>query len=145
MEGAGRFAPLESDANQFTDFGINVHIVEPGEANALYHAESVQEGFLVLHGECLLVIEEQERTLRAWDFVHFPPGTRHVVVGAGDGPCAILMVGARREDGTVHYPVSEVAARHDASASAPTDSSREAYAGRRKPMVPEPNAWPLGQ
>ena len=143
MENAGRFAPLESKANAFTDFGINVHIVEPGEANALYHAENVQEGFLVLHGECLLVIEEQERTLCAWDFVHFPPGTRHVVVGAGDGPCAILMVGARREDATVHYPVSEVAARHDASASSPTDSSREAYAGRDAPPVPEPNVWPL--
>ncbi len=117
-------------------FGINVHIVEPGEPNALYHAESNQEGFLVLHGECLLVVEEQERTLRRWDFVHFPPGTRHVVVGAGDGPCAILMVGdARSEDDTLTYPVSEVAAKHGASARRDDRASRArrtpAWAGIR--------------
>ena len=85
------------------------------------------EDFLVLHGECIAIIEEEERPLRQWDFVHCPPGTRHVFVGAGDGPCAILMIGARdREDETV-YPASEVAARYGASAAETTTSGREAY------------------
>ena len=83
----------------FEQYGVNVHVVKPGQANCLYHEESNQEDFLVLHGECILVVEEQERRLRQWDFFHCPPGTRHVFVGAGDGPCAILMIGARdRED-----------------------------------------------
>jgi hypothetical protein len=41
------------------------------------------------------VIENEERRLKQWDFVHCPPMTEHVFVGAGDGPCAIVMVGAR--------------------------------------------------
>jgi uncharacterized cupin superfamily protein len=118
---------FEPDAAPFDEYGINIHVIEPGVANCLYHEESTQEDFLVLAGECVLVIEEQERPLRQWDFVHCPAGTRHVFVGAGDGPCAILMVGARREGATVHYPVSEVAARHGASAVRATDQSREAY------------------
>ena len=142
---SGRFLPLESEANPFTQFGINVHIVEPGEPNALYHAESNQEAFLVLHGECILVVEEQERRLRRWDFVHFPPGTRHVVVGAGDGPCAILMVGTRDPDDTLTYPASEVAAKHGASARATTDSAAEAYGHWDRETTVEAPVWPLDE
>jgi oxalate decarboxylase/phosphoglucose isomerase-like protein (cupin superfamily) len=60
---------------------------------ALYHSEGVQEGFFVLSGECTLIVEEEERQLRQWDYFHCPAETRHVIVGAGDGPCAILMLG----------------------------------------------------
>ena len=70
----------------------------------MYHAESSQEDFLVLAGTCLLIVEEEERELRAWDFVHCPPGTRHTFVGTGDEPCVIFMTGARQEDGTIVYP-----------------------------------------
>ncbi len=66
----------------------------------MYHGEEDQEDFLVLYGECLLIVEGEERRLEAWDFVHCPPYTRHVFVGAGDGPCAILMVGGRRGEGS---------------------------------------------
>jgi uncharacterized cupin superfamily protein len=112
----------------FETFGIGVHVIWPGQPNGLYHKESNQEDFLVLSGECLVLIEEQERRLRAWDFVHCPPGTKHIFVGAGDGPCAILMVGARSKDKRVSYPASELAARHGAAAREPTTSAREAYA-----------------
>jgi uncharacterized cupin superfamily protein len=107
----------------------------------MYHSESVQEDFLVLAGECLLVVEDEERRLRAWDFVHCPPGISHIFVGAGDGPCAILMVGARRPGKSLHYPVSEVAARHGASVAEPTSSPDEAYAGWEE-MDPEPTRLP---
>ena len=122
--GHGVFCPFESpDADfeadvRFEDFGINVHVVQPGQANAMYHAENRQEDFLVLHGECIAIIEDEEHHLRQWDLVHCPRGTRHVFVGAGDGPCAILMVGARRGDKT-EYPPSEAAARHGAAAEDP--------------------------
>jgi uncharacterized cupin superfamily protein len=127
----------------FEDYGVNVHVVAPGQANGLYHEESNQEDFLVLHGECIAIIEEQERRLKAWDFVHCPPGTRHVFVGAGDGPCAILMIGARDPDDRLEYPASEVAARHGAVADPPTSSAREAHRDF-PPSTAERFPWPLG-
>ncbi len=100
----GALYPLEPREAPFRDIGVNVRVLWPGDANALYHHEDAQEGFLVLSGECLLVVEEQERPLRQWDYFHCPPGTRHVIVGAGDGPCVVLMIGARRAAGDVRLP-----------------------------------------
>ncbi len=142
-EKGGAVFPLEGREAPFRDIGVNVHVIWPGEPSALYHSEGVQEGFLVLAGECLLVVEEQERPLRQWDYVHCPAGTRHIFVGAGDGPCAILMIGARPEQEQLHYPVSEIAAKHGASVATATDDPGEAYAnwpGEYKPVRLE---WPL--
>ena len=111
----------------FPDFGINIQVLEPGQPNCMYHGENAQENFLVLAGECLLLVEGEERPLKQWDFVHCPPWTEHVFVGAGDGPCVILMVGARSGPG-VHYPVSELAARYGASVAEETSDWRQAYA-----------------
>jgi uncharacterized cupin superfamily protein len=116
-ERGGIWTELDTREAPFEDYGINVHVVQPGQANAKYHAENRQEDFLVLQGECIAIIEETEQHLRAWDFVHCPRGTRHVFVGAGDGPCAILMVGARPSD--AEYPPSEVAAKYGAAAADP--------------------------
>jgi uncharacterized cupin superfamily protein len=114
----GLWTELEPEDARFEDYGINVHVVQPGQPNAMYHGEDAQEDFLVLHGECIAIIEDEEHRLQAWDFVHCPRGTRHVFVGAGDGPCAILMVGARRGEKS-EYPPSEAAARHGAAAEDP--------------------------
>jgi uncharacterized cupin superfamily protein len=111
----------------FPQLGFRLHVLEPGNPSGLYHAESQQEDFLVLAGECLLVVEEEERRLRAWDFVHCPPGMRHVFV-ATDRRCVILMTGARAEEGTILYPLSDAAARHGAAAGAETNSPHDAYA-----------------
>jgi uncharacterized cupin superfamily protein len=112
----------------FAQLGITLAVLEPGRPSGLYHAESSQEDFLVLSGECLLLIEEQERRLQAFDFVHCSPGTRHAFVGAGDGPCVLLMVGARGPERSIEYPASELARRHGAEVAEPTTSPREAYA-----------------
>jgi uncharacterized cupin superfamily protein len=114
----GHWTELEPREARFEDYGINVHVVLPGQPNAMYHGEDAQEDFLVLHGECIAIVEDEELRLRAWDLVHCPRGTRHVFIGAGDGPCAILMVGARRGEKT-EYPPSEIAARHGAVAEDP--------------------------
>jgi len=98
-EKGGATYPLEPREHPFA-------VLPPGEPNALYHSEGVQEGFLVLSGECTLIVEEEERPLRRWDYFHCPAETRHVIVGAGDGPCAILMIGARPEVETLLYPAS---------------------------------------
>jgi quercetin dioxygenase-like cupin family protein len=109
---------------EFAQLGINLTILKPGQHN-LYHAESNQEAFLVLSGECILLVEGEERRLRSWDFFHCPPWTEHGVASAGDGPCVILMVGAR--SGTEwRYPASELAARYGASVAAETDDWRQA-------------------
>jgi uncharacterized cupin superfamily protein len=115
-------------ATPFPHFGINVQVLWPGQPNGYYHAEDAQEDFLILSGECILLIESEERRLRAWDFVHCPPGTEHIFVGAGDGPCALVAVGARNVEGGIVYPASELAQRHGAGASATTTDPHEAYA-----------------
>ena len=111
---------------EFPQLGINITVLEPGQ-RSLYHAEENQESFLVLSGECLLLVEEEERRLRPFDFFHAPPWTAHAFVGAGEEPCAILMAGARFGPG-VRYPRSELAARHGASVEKETSDWREAYA-----------------
>ena len=112
---------------RFPDYGIGLQVLWPGQPNGMYHSESVQEDFLVVAGECLLLIEGEERRLRAWDFVHCPDGTEHIFVGAGSGPCVIVMAGSRAEH-TIRYPVSELAGRHGASVEVETGVPKEAYA-----------------
>lgn len=134
---------LEPEGGGWPDTGVNVQIMQPGQPNCRYHSEPVQEDFLVLHGECIAILDGEERQLRQWDFLHCPAGTEHVFVGAGDGPCAVLMIGSRRED-AAHYPVNEVAAKYDASVTTPTDVPAEAYADwRTEPRRPTSNPWPL--
>jgi uncharacterized cupin superfamily protein len=94
----------------------------------MYHHEDDQEDFLVLSGECILIVEGEERPLRAWDFVHCPGGTEHIFVGAGDGPCVIFMVGARAHRGSGAYVRSDAALRHGAGVEVETTEAKEAYA-----------------
>jgi uncharacterized cupin superfamily protein len=138
----GTWCALEADDAHFSHFGIGPHLLMPGQANGRYHAETNQEGFLVLAGECIAIVEGEERHMRQWDYLHCPPGTYHITVGAGDGPCVILMVGARRPDRTIHYPVSELADRYGASTPHETDRPREAYADLARTTTRQPAPWP---
>jgi uncharacterized cupin superfamily protein len=119
---------FEGDAAPFKQVGYTLAVLEPGRPSGMYHREADQEDFLVLSGECLLLVEGEERRLRAWDFVHCPAGTEHIFVGAGDGPCVIFMAGAREHRGSAEYPRNDVAVRHGAGVEADTDESKEAYA-----------------
>ena len=141
-EKGGATYPLESREWPFRNVGVRVTVLSPGEPNALYHSEGVQEGFLVLSGEATLVVEEEECPLRQWDYFHCPAETSHVIVGAGEGPCAILMLGARPEVETLRYPVSEAAAHHGASATKDTEDPDEAYADWPGEYVPVRLPWP---
>jgi quercetin dioxygenase-like cupin family protein len=138
----GTWCSFEPPESRSPLLGIGVHVLGPGETPGFYHAESNQEGFLVLAGECLAIVEGQERRLRAWDYLHCPPGTAHITIGAGEMPCAILMVGTRSPDAKIHYLVEPAAARYGASVEAATDSPQEAYAGS-PPIVPAQSPWPL--
>ncbi len=110
---------------------VNPFVLMPGEPMAMYHREADQEAFFVVSGEAILIVEGEERTLRAWDFVHSPPQTRHVIVGAGSGPCVVIAVGAREHDGrpdALGFPADDVARRHGASVEADTMDGGVAYA-----------------
>ena len=143
-EAEWRYAPgrgaacLFEGEPEFAQVGVNVQVLEPGQAMAMYHWEVDQEDFLVLAGEALLVVEGEERRLRRWDFVHCPPETKHVIVGAGSGPCIVLAVGARDRstgEGWGGYTADETARRHGVSVEHDTTAVEEAYAsvGRRHP------------
>ena len=125
----GAYTRFEGEA-RFPSVGLNIGVLEPGQPACMYHGEDNQEDFLVLSGECLLLIEGEERRLKAWDFVHCPAWTEHVFVGAGEGPCAILAVGTRLSPDVV-YPESELAQRHRAGVERETREPSEAYANVR--------------
>jgi len=125
----GAYTRFEGEV-RFPSVGLNIGVLEPGQPACMYHGEDNQEDFLVLSGECLLLIEGEERRLKAWDFVHCPAWTEHVFVGAGEGPCAILAVGTRLSPDVV-YPESELAQRHRAGVERETREPSEAYANVR--------------
>jgi uncharacterized cupin superfamily protein len=116
------------DPQRFEQIGYAISVVQPGQPSGLYHAESNQEDFLILFGECVGLIDGQERPLRQWDFVHCPPGTAHCFIGAGDGLCVILMIGARTAEKEITYPVWDVAQGHGAGVDEETKSPAEAHA-----------------
>jgi uncharacterized cupin superfamily protein len=111
--------------------GVNLFVLEPGQPMSMYHWEADQEGFLVLSGEAVLIVEEQEHPLRQWDYFHCPAPVPHTIVGAGSGPSAILALGARIDsigENWGGYPYSELAMKHDASAEEETTEPKVAYA-----------------
>ena len=137
------FENFEQEGLGFPHFGVNIHVLQPGEPNGKYHSESAQEAFLVLEGECTLLVEGEERTLRKWDFFHCPPDTRHIFVGAGDGPCAILMIGARGEGHSLHYPFDPIAAKHNAQTPEETDDPDVAYSDWSEEWAAGKGKWPV--
>jgi uncharacterized cupin superfamily protein len=124
-EGRGARVIFEGEVD-FAQVGISVYALEPGEPMGMHHWEADQEDFLALAGEALLIIEGEDRPLRRWDFVHCPPDTKHIIVGAGEGPCVVLAVGAREHQGT------------QAGAGTPSTRSRcgiEPVSSGRRPTV----------
>jgi len=142
--GRGALCDFEGDV-EFPQLGVTLWALGPGEPMSMYHWEADQEDFLVLAGEGLLVIEGEERPLRAWDLVHCPSGTKHTIVGAGGTGCVVLAVGAREHADSPDwggYPVDEVARRHSAGVEQETNDPRQAYAPvpRRQP-APYRDGW----
>jgi uncharacterized cupin superfamily protein len=132
MHAEGRGARIMFDGEaRFPQVGVSLFVLQPGEPMGMYHWEADQEDFLVLSGEAVLLVEGAERPLRQWDFVHCPPHTSHVIIGAGDGPCAVLAIGAREHQDTPGwggYPVDPLALTHRAGVEQETTEAEEAYA-----------------
>jgi len=123
------------------EVGVRVHVLEPGKPSTLYHRETGQEGFLVVEGECLLILGDEERTLQAWDYFHCPPGVAHSFVGAGDRPCVLVTVGLRDENGSIVYERHEPALAHGAGVEEETNTPDVAYAPFPKWQPGRPRGW----
>ena len=130
FETDGRVASAREglEPEMFAEIGYTLAVLEPGKPTGMYHAETTQEDFFVVSGECLAIVEEQERRLRQFDFLHCPPGTHHIFVGLNDAPCVLLMIGSRVGERGIIYPRSEAARAHDAGVEHETDTPHEAYA-----------------
>jgi uncharacterized cupin superfamily protein len=140
-EAFGSGCVFEGPDAEFPELGININVLQPGQPLCLYHEEAAQEAFVVLGGECLLLVNGEERPLRAWDFFHSPAGTEHVIVGAGDALSIVLAVGARHQPERLRYPVSELAAKYGASADEETTEPRQAYARFSRAQAGRPDHW----
>jgi uncharacterized cupin superfamily protein len=133
-EDRGSVCPF-GDETEFDQVGVNLFVLGRGEAMGMYHWEADQEDFLVLSGEALLIVEGEERPLRQWDFVHCPAGTNHIILGAGEAPCAVLAVGAREHQAGADwggYTVDELALRHGAGVEQETTDA-DGPAPKREP------------
>jgi uncharacterized cupin superfamily protein len=117
----------------FDDLGVSLYWLQPGQPMSLYHHEAGQEDFFVLAGECMLVIEGEERPLQTWDFVHCPPRTSHTIVAVGQGPALVFAVGARKEKGSARYPVDPAAIAHGAGVPDQSATAQEVYASFGEP------------
>jgi uncharacterized cupin superfamily protein len=140
----GQYCAWEGkDAAKFAQVGINLNVLQPGVPMAMYHREDAQEDFLVLDGECIAIVEGEERRLKRWDLLHCPANVPHVVVGAGDGPALVLAVGSRsdREDHGLVYPADPTAQRHKAGVETETTDPKQAYEGMTHDWGPYKEGW----
>lgn len=142
-EALGDACIFEGDDAPFPDLGFTIAVLQPGGAGSRYHREANQENFLVLAGECILLIEDEERSLRKWDFVHCPADAEHGFVAVGTAPCVIFMTGARKgwPDKGIVYPRSELALRHGVGVETETSLPAEAYAAFPKWQPGPPKSW----
>jgi uncharacterized cupin superfamily protein len=134
----GASVEFDKGGERFDEFGINLNVLRPGQPMTMYHRERYQEGFLVLRGECLLIVEGQELPLRPWDYFHCGPDVPHGIVGAGDGLSLVLAVGNRLGPDVIVYPRDETALKHDAGVETETPHPKEAYARFTRPAPEVP-------
>ena len=132
----GSTVDFDYEVDRFEELGINLTVLEPGQPMTMYHRERYQEGFLILRGECLLIVEGQEVQMRKWDYFHCPPDVAHAVVGAGEGTSLVLAVGSRVGPDIILYPRDETALKHKAGVEQDTPSPKEAYATFTRPTPP---------
>ncbi len=130
FETDGRIAAAREglEPQMFPEIGYALAVLEPGKPTGMYHAEASQEDFFVVSGECIAIVEEEERRLRQFDFLHCPPGTRHVFVGLSGSPCVLLMIGNRVGERGIDYPRSDVALARGAGVEQAANTPHEAYA-----------------
>ena len=136
----GATVDFDRGVERFDELGINLTVLEPGQPMTMYHQERYQEGFLLLRGEALLIVEGREVALKQWDYFHCPADTNHVMVATGDEPCVAIAVGSRASRDVV-YPEFEPARRHGGAVQKETTDPKEASAGMDVRDAPYRDGW----
>jgi uncharacterized cupin superfamily protein len=138
----GKYCGFEKKDDRFPQLGVNLNVLQPGEPMTMYHREDAQEDFLVLDGECLLIVDGEEQPLKKWDLFHCPPGIDHAIVGAGSRPALVLAVGARTgADENLVYPADPTAQKHGAAVAVETSDPERAYEGITFERGPYKEGW----
>jgi uncharacterized cupin superfamily protein len=101
----GQSAPLTHPLG-VTQFGADMHRLEPGERNCRSHAElHEQEAFFVVSGCCQIEVEGQVYNLETGDLCVTWPGEAHFLFNLGGEPCEILCFGSPDVFGSgAYYP-----------------------------------------
>jgi len=134
----GATCEFDKHRDRFSEFGINLTVLRPQQPMTMYHLEGYQEGFLILRGECLLIIEGQEMPLQEWDYFHCPANVAHAIVGSGEGLSLVLAVGSRVGPDVILYPRDETALSHEAGVAHETPYPKQAYAAFTRPAPETP-------
>jgi uncharacterized cupin superfamily protein len=129
----GATCEFDKHRERFDEFGINLTVLQPGQPMTMYHRERYQEGFLVLRGECVLIVEGREVPLHQWDYFHCPADVAHAIVGSGDELSLVLVVGSRVGPDVILYPRNETALKHRAGVERETPHPQDAYAPFMRP------------
>jgi uncharacterized cupin superfamily protein len=129
----GATCEFDKHRERFDEFGINLTVLQPGQPMTMYHRERYQEGFLVLRGECVLIVEGREVPLHQWDYFHCPADVAHAIVGSGDELSLVLAVGSRVGPNVILYPRNETALKHRAGVERETPHPQDAYAPFMRP------------
>ena len=90
---------------------VNVDFVKPGGKSVRYHAHSKQEEFfLILDGEGILRIEDENIPVKKGDFVAKPAGKgiAHQFINTGDQILQILDCGLCDPDDVITYPDEDI-------------------------------------
>jgi hypothetical protein len=124
---------------EFAQLGINVTVLEPDRRSSTTPSRTRRRSSS-FQGSARCSSRMRSDACGPWDFFHSSPWTAHAFVGAGEGPCVIVMIGSRSGPG-VHYPVSELAARYGASVAEETSDWRQAYATVERFRRERPPNW----
>jgi hypothetical protein len=124
---------------EFAQFGINVTSWSPGRPASTTPSRTRRRSSSC-QGSARCSWRTRSEACGPGTSSTLPPWTEHAFVGAGEGPCVILMVGSRSGP-EVHYPVSELAARYGASVAEETSDWREAYATVERFRRERPPNW----
>lgn len=105
------------DVAGLKQFGVRLERLPPGSRSSYRHWHSSEDEFVyVVSGE-LVLIEDQETTLRAGDAAGWRAGSEvgHCLENRSQAPATMLVVGTRADAGAVHYPDHDIVLHRDAS------------------------------
>jgi len=95
-DGTDRFQSLRREIG-LAAFGMNVIRLAPRQRGRIHSHREQEEVYVVLEGELTLVVEGEERVLRADDVARVGPGVRRQLVNAGASRLVLLALGGAGE------------------------------------------------